>query len=352
MKGVSPGIHEIHPIRGRELQKILRRMCAGFVGPTNALIEFNKSAFTKDHAPYKMDKFRKIATDIYYAGFLEMDAQIKVSDIKGLHEPLISLEEHHRLVEIFDLKPKYQIGPKRKGNPLFPLNNIVEDSACIDLKNKGRLVGFKHSNGKYVKFYEKYRCRSCKRYWHKDELHEKIANLFDRYEMPPETQSKIIEALDIVWENDSQNKAQELRSLRRNISDVENYIEQKVESATDDSNAAIKEDLLKIIDKKKEELISLNTQLRKLNEQEEDDRKEFMVFALGFIQDTGKHFLEPYVSKENRLVCKQMLFPAGIYINPDEKVYTPEVSVFFRGEAKKKDAEASNNSHLVRVKRL
>jgi hypothetical protein len=31
-----------------------------------------------------------------------------------------------------------------------------------------------------------------------------------------------------------------------------------------------------------------------------------------------------------------------------EKVYTPEVSVFFRGEAKKKDTEVSENSHLVR----
>lgn len=48
MKGKAAGIHEIHRVQGRELQKILKRMCAGFVNPTNALIELNKSAFTKN----------------------------------------------------------------------------------------------------------------------------------------------------------------------------------------------------------------------------------------------------------------------------------------------------------------
>ncbi|MGB4758567.1 MAG: recombinase family protein [Candidatus Saccharimonadales bacterium] len=351
-RGEVAGIHKIHPVSGLELQKVLRRLAAGYVNATNALIELNKSKFTENHAPYKMDKFRKIATDIYYAGILEMDRQVQVKGVKGLHEPIISLEEHNRLVDIFNNKPKYQTGPKRRGNPLFPLNNIMEDDACVDLKNKGRLVGFKHSNGKYKKFYEKYRCRTCGRYWHKDELHNKVADLFDRYEMSSDTQSKIIDALEIVWQKDSESRIQEVGSMKRAIRELETYIEQKVESATDDSNSSIKGDILKIIEKKKEELVKLNVQLRKLTEQEEDDRKEFMVFALAFIQDTGKHFLEPYVSKENRLVCKQMLFPAGIYINPDEKVYTPEVSVFFRGEAKKKDAEASDNSHLVRVRGL
>ena len=176
--------------------------------------------------------------------------------------------------------------------------------------------------------------------------------MFNRYEMSSDTQSKLINALEIVWQKDSENRVHEVQQTKRAIKDTESYIERKVESATDDSNSLIKDDILKIIDKKKKELIKLNTQLRKLTEQQEDDRKEFMTFALRFIQDTGKQFLEPYVTKENRLVCKQMLFPAGIYINHDEKVYTPEISVFFRGELKKKDTEVSDNSHLVRVRRL
>lgn len=351
-KGLVAGVHKVHEIRGRELQKVLKRLAAGFVSPTNALIELNKSRFVENHAPFKMDKFRKYATDIYYAGILEMNAQIKVSGVKGLHEPLISVEEHYRIVEIFNNKPKYQIGPKRNGNPEFPLSNMVQHACCTELKNKGKFVGFNHSNGMYKKFYQKCRCRSCTRYWHKEDIDNKIIELFDKYEMSPATQKKIIDALEIVWVKDSENKADQVRSIQLAISNLEKTIEQKVESATDSDNKAIKNDILKIIEKKKAELLSLEQQLDKLTTEEETDRKEFMEFALSFIQDTGQHFLDTYITKEYRLVCKQMLFPAGIYMNQDEKVYTPEVSVFYRGEAKKKDAETSDNSHLVRVQRL
>lgn len=351
-KGVIAGVHEIDEVRGRELQKVLKRLAVGYVNPTNALIELNNSRFTKDKSVLKMDKFRRYATDIYYAGFLEMDAQIKVSGIKGLHKPLITLDEHSRIVEIFNNKPKYQIGPKRNGNPEFPLSAMVQHACCTELKNKGKFVGFNHSNGVYKKLYQKYRCRSCKRYWHKEDIDNKIIELFDKYEMSPATQKKIIDALEIVWVKDSENKADQVQSIQLAISNLEKTIEQKVESATDSDNKAIKNDILKIIEKKKAELLSLEQQLNKLTTEEETDRKEFIEFALSFIQDTGQHFLDTYITKEYRLVCKQMLFPAGIYMDQDEKVYTPEVSVFYRGEAKKKDAEASDNSHLVRVQRL
>lgn len=351
-KGVTAGVHEIHEVRGYELQKVLKRLAANFVTPTNALIELNKSAYTEDHALYKMDKFRKIATDIYYAGFIEMDAQIKVSGIKGLHEPLITLDEHYKIVEIFENKPKYQIGPKRNGNPKFPLNSIVQHEGCLELKNKGKFVGYDHSNGKYAKIYQKYRCRTCNRYWHKEDIDLKLVDLFNSYEMSSETQRKIIDALEIVWGRDNENRVNEVKSTRLAMANLEKSIEQKVESATDDRHSSIREDILKIIDKKKEELARLEAQLEGLTSKDEEDRKEFMEFALSFIEDTGKHFLEPYLTKEYRIVCKQMLFPAGIYINQDEKVYTPKVSVFYRGEAKKKSAEALNSSHLVRVRGL
>lgn len=351
-KSTIAGVHEIHEIRGYELQKCLKRLAAGFVNPTNALIELNESKFMQDHAYYKMDKFRKIATDIYYAGIIEMNKQVKVSGIKGLHEPLITLDEHCRLIEIFDNKPKYQIGPKRNGNPKFPLNNLMEHVVCVDLKNKGRLVGFDHTNGKYKKIYQKYRCRSCNQYWHKENVDSEITDLFSKYEMPHDTQRKIINALQTVWLKDRENKIHEERSIRLAIINLEKSIEQKVESATDSANSAIKEDILKIIEKKKKELSNLELQLEKLSSGEDEDKKEFMEFAFSFIQDTGKHFLEPYITKEYRMACKQMLFPAGIYIDPDGKVYTPKVSTFFRGEAIEKSAEALDNSHLVRVRRL
>jgi hypothetical protein len=216
-----------------------------------------------NHAPYKMDKYRKIATDVFYAGIIEMDTQVKVSGVKGLHEPLITLDEHRKLVDIFDNKPKYQIGPKRNGNPKFPLNNLMEHEICFELKNEGRLVGYDHTNGKYKKVYQKYRCRSCNQYWHKQDVDTEIIKLFERYEMSAVTQSKIIEALQIVWLKDRENKVIEERSIRLAIANIEKTIEQKVESATDDDNRAIKSDILKIIEKKKSGANGPRTSTRK-----------------------------------------------------------------------------------------
>ena len=159
MKGTVSGIHVIHPERGPALQRVLKRLAAGLVNPTNALIELNNSSFTKDHALYKMDKFRNIVTNPFYAGVIKIDKQVSVYNEHGLHEPLITIAEHRRIVDIMDNKPKYQTGPKRQGNPRFPLSNLIEDDGCLELKNKGRLVGFPHTNGKYKKVYEKYRCR-------------------------------------------------------------------------------------------------------------------------------------------------------------------------------------------------
>lgn len=212
-----------------------------------------------------------------------------------------------------------------------------------------RLVGFKHSNGKYQKYYEKYRCRSCGRYWTREDFHRKVSDLFFEYEMPEEVQGRVVDALDDVWKKDREDRVQEVRTVRLTMLDIESDIERKVESATDSSNISIKEEILKIIEKKKEELANLEEKMKKLTKEDEEDKREFMEFALNFLSETGKHFLEPYVTKENRIVCKQMLFPGGIFVDLSEKVYTPKASAFYREVDKKKDAVTSQKIQLVRV---
>jgi hypothetical protein len=45
--------------------------------------------------------------------------------------------------------------------------------------------------------------------------------------------------------------------------------------------------------------------------------------------------------------CKQIVFPAGFYLDADNKVYTPEISHLIRLAAKKKDTEVSIDCFLV-----
>ena len=61
----------------------------------------------------------------------------------------------------------------------------------------------------------------------------------------------------------------------------------------------------------------------------------------------GDRFLE--LSKEDRLRCKQIIFPAGFYLNAENNVYTPEISPLITLQTNKKDAEASDIDHMVRV---
>lgn len=353
MKGKMPAIQELHPVRGPALRRVLKRIAAGLISPTDGLIELNNSEFTSDHGPYKMDKFPRIATDPFNAGILTVNKQVKVDKAFGLHEPLITIQEHERLLEIFSKKPKYQTGPNPKGNPKFPLSNMVSDDACTNVKDSGRIVGFEHSNGKNkALIYEKYRCRSCKRYWHKEHIHNEIECLFNSYELTSEGRHEILDALDVVWKQNEQQIHQEIIRLKQSIHHLESDIEAKVEAATDPANAAIKQDILVIIDKKKAELKSLQDNLEEQTAQQESDKREFMDFALRFVSDMSKCFLDGTISRENRTKCKQLMFPAGILINQKNKVYTPEVSAFYRAAPKKKSAEALDNSHLVRVKRL
>jgi hypothetical protein len=59
----------------------------------------------------------------------------------------------------------------------------------------------------------------------------------------------------------------------------------------------------------------------------------------------GTSFLK--IEKEDRLRCKQIVFPAGFYLSESNKVYTPEISPLYRLATNKKDAEASDLARLV-----
>ena len=94
----------------------------------------------------------------------------------------------------------------------------------------------------------------------------------------------------------------------------------------------------------------LGEKAESLKNEAHSNEQEFLRFAFGFVDNMGKHFLE--ISQENRLRCKQIVFPAGFRLDANNKVYTTEVSPLITLLTKKKDAKASENSHLVRVRGL
>lgn len=349
--GRKSGIPEIHPLKGPALRNILLDIVNKRVTPSQGLVDLNKSEFMKSgHSLYKMDKFRKIVTDPFYAGVVEINKQVKYRNENGLHDPLITLEQHHELVRIMDKKKKTQSGPRKNGNPEYPLSNLVSCKLCIETSTIPRYAGYKHSNGKNILFYHKYRCRACNRYLSRDELHEKVEQTFRKSSISPDGTENIIKSLDIVWKQKEAQAKQEAVRLTQKIKSLNEDVSNRAIAAIDPSNLSIKPEILSSIAKMKDEAIVLSDELTNLTEKADTDKEKFLRFAFDFVENMGMHFLS--ISHENRLRCKQVIFPAGFYLDENNKVYTPEISPLFTLQTKKKDTEVSDNSHLVRVKRL
>ena len=354
VKGYRTGIPEIDPIKGPALKKILLDIAYGRTTPSQGLIELNKSDFMVDgHSLYKMDKFRNIATDGFYAGIILMDKQIKVRNENGLHDRLITIEEHQILVEIFANKRKNQKGPRKNGNPLFPVSNKVNCEICKDESN-GRYVGLELHNGKDTgKIYRKYRCRACKRYISKDDMHSEIERQFLENPITPEGKKDMLDAISIVWKREEHLKASDMTSLKGKIKAIEESIRSRALAAIDPSNAIIKGEVLAVIEKDKQQLKDLETQLAELDTTAESDKQEFLEFAYDFIDKMGMNFLDfELVSPENRERCKQVVFPSGFYVDENNRVYTPEISILYGLAGTKKDPSDTEKSSMVRVKRL
>ena len=85
-----------------------------------------------------MDKWRRICTDSYYCGVVEMHKAVDVYNPNGLHEKLITKLMHDRIVEVFNGRPKNQKGPSGAGNPLYPFNQMITHVGCPCTKSKYR----------------------------------------------------------------------------------------------------------------------------------------------------------------------------------------------------------------------
>lgn len=348
-RGYEKGIQELHDIRGPILRETLLDIYFKRKTPTQALIDLNKSDFMTGHSLYKMDKFRKIVTDPFYAGVVEIDQQVKVRNENGLHEPLITLEQHNELVRIMNDKKKYQTGPRKNGNPEYPLNNIVTCELCIgNTTKKPRYVGFPHGNGVNPNLvYHKYRCRACNRYLKREELHPQIKKQFEQNPITKEGTEDFLKALDTVWRQHDAQARQDTLRISKKIEGLNATIHSQAVAAIDPTNITIKQEILDSIANNKVEVIELEEELVKLTQKADSDKDRFLRFAFDFINNMGAKFL--VIPQEDRLRCKQIVFPAGFYLDASNKVYTPEISPLITLQPKKKDTEVSENSHLVRV---
>lgn len=351
-KGRETGVQEVHPVNGNILKTILIKIATHQVTPTQALNELNKSDFVLNHSVYKMDKFRNIVIDPFYAGIVEINKQVNVRNENGLHEPLITKEQHKELLRIMSNKPKNQAGPRKNGNPDFPLNNILFCDDCKENTKLNKFVGFKHTNGVTPKVYMRYRCRAdgCGKYLKADYVHEQVKNLFNTNPMTLDAKQDLMGALQTVWTQQEGQAEQDLIRLQHKVQSIKTSISNQIDALSDKANAGLIDEIRQSIVKKKAETEELEATIERQQSSSNLDKQRFLDFAIPYVDNMSDNFFE--LTRDKQLVCKQLVFPGGFWVNKNEKIYTPEISELYRLTTKKMDTEVSDNSRLVRVQGL
>lgn len=354
MKSSQAGIHDINPTIAKPLQATLVKLSNRLITPTDALKELNETAFGKKYAKLKMDRFRLIACDPYYAGIVELKGKFNLRNEKGLHPPLITKSQHEQILRVFNRNPKSQFGHRKNKNEVYPLSNKLTCIDCQTINKKyPRFTSCPISNGrkrKTTKFYEKYRCRGCNKYLDKQNVHDQFSNLLNATvlleDQLEKLRAKLVRTFNLKH-TEIQSEILRLESLNNKLRE---NIANKVDAATDPDNAFIRQEIMQSIQKLKGELSDNEEKIVRLHERQDNDLGEFLGFAFGFLGDKGRHFFE--LTDEDMKRCKQLVFPAEIYVDKNKNVYTNEISAIFRGQNIEKDTEASLKSNVVRVRGL
>lgn len=149
---------------------------------------------------------------------------------------------------------------------------------CDDIwyKQYPRFVGYKHSNGSSPNLvYEKYRCRSCKRYPSRDEIHSEIERQFTTNPITDEGSEAAIKALHEVWKREEGESIQSVRHVNASIKALQDSIDSQIEKLSEDRYISIHDEILKSFEKKKEQIVKLEGQRFELENIAETDKEEF-----------------------------------------------------------------------------
>lgn len=353
-KGPSSGLHVIDPVSGIPLQQALKYIAHDVMTPTDSLKWLMATDFKRRYKSYKMDKFRATACEPYYAGIIDIRGNINTRNENGLHEPLITREEHEKILRVFDKNVKKQQGYRPDKETEYPLSNQLTCPMCeADKRKYPRFTSVPLNNGKtnrgkprkVVRHYAKYKCRECNRYIDRDYTHSRFSELLDAIVVQDSELERLKSKLLKMFSSKHTEATKEVSRLEAVNSNITKNIADKVEAVTDPSNSVIRDEIIASIESLKAQIADNKERLTLLSSQHEADLDNFMTFAFDFLGDKGKKFFKLTVEDMKR--CKQLLFMGKIYVDHEINIYTHDLSPIFRGSENEKDTEVSSNSRMV-----
>ncbi len=294
-----------------------------------------------------MYRWKDLLIDPYYCGIIKFaDWDLGEKVIEGLHQPMITVEEHQVLLQLVKNKGKRFI-IRKGGNPDYPLANMAECARCVLSEYKHpRLTSANQNNGAakgYVR-YQRYRCRACHLEVLKDTFHEDITEELSQLLLSYEQKEKLKEHARKIWTSHEKTRMEKARIALGRLSTLRQRKNTIVDQLID---AQAQQD--DTVDDIKERLESIKIEIAEADkvaaeaQDFEKDFDEFIGFAFDFMDNLGGEWWK--LDKRLMGIYKQMLFPAGIQLTPDKKVYIPKISPIYLYKTQKiapKEADFSS----------
>lgn len=320
------------------LQTAMRKVLYDAYSLDEALNWLNANGYKlKGGGLLDMWKLKRIFKEPYYAGIIKMSNWDTICE-NGLHQPMITKEEHACLVDIVSgRRQKFKV---HRYNPKFKASNIIECADCLlEGRRIAKLVGYSHHNNKpdhTRRYYERYRCRGCGKNVLKDILHEGLDNIFDNTELIVE--DEFLNALRKSWRSEVHSNLQTVARLKQKLTNLNAEKDNLVRSMA--SNPDMADDFKSSIITLKEEIDSTLKEIEKASNIEEDF-DHFVQFALEYTDNLRTNWWN-LESADDRIRLKLLVYPEGLTISRTGKVLTPRLSPIYRYKTAKKTSENVN----------
>ena len=205
IKSEVAGLHIPDPMRFQLLQKASRLILYEQYTPEQAVKWMNDNGYkTRGGKPMDVSHYIEFIVDRYYCGKIDIKKEGPLSDVQdvdGLHESMFSKREHELLVAIVK---KRNPRVRQKHNPEYPAANLIRHFECKHEELHSKFSGFPkdrgYRNGKKRPMKPTYRCRTCRKEYSRQKIHDGIdAHLSSLEFLPDDNAFK--RALIKVWRN-------------------------------------------------------------------------------------------------------------------------------------------------------
>ena len=321
------------PERFLLVQKTLKAYATGAYSIANLTQEATKRGLrTRTGKPMRIQLLERLLTDKYYAGILT-DPWTK-KEYPGLHEPMITLEEHQHIQLVKSGLSNNAINTRTYAHPDFPLRGLLICVCGVKLTagwTKGR-------NNKYPYYHCKQ--KGCVHFGHaipKHRLEEKFLIFLKRI-TPQEHFIKLFETIVLdVWRNKHQSHTQQRMhyeaEIKRLNSQRERYIEMR-------ANGEINREEFKIYSERLENQITGLTISRNEENIEELDMGTLLSYTTQFMRNLSRQWQDMQDIKQKQRLQKLVL-PEGIMFDKSTgELGTAVLSPVFRMNQVFEDGES------------